>query len=398
VKAPQLIRLIFYNNPDRYPPIINKARLLARHGIEVEILCRDDGEQGNVAYPDGVTVRRIDGRGKSSGREYAGFVAQVLRHESRRVSVFIGHDMHGFLPARLLAARHRRPLVFHCHDFNDSGFPMSWGSRAVFKFQKRFARTADLVIVPDAGLGAVMMRELRLRRAPLVVTNAPLKRPAASGEALRRALASRGRCFERIVFRQGRVGVGHAIEATLRSIPHWAKRDWGFVVMGIGESSYIEKLSRQARDLGVERQFVALPPVSYDQVGHFTPGAHLGHALYEPIHINNVHIAGACKIQEYLAAGLPLLVSDRPSLRTLVEKYGCGLTADESSPASIAAAVNVLLGDPARAERMGAAGARAFERELCYERQFQPVLEALRELSSGSASRTSSEGILYADS
>jgi glycosyltransferase involved in cell wall biosynthesis len=112
-----------------------------------------------------------------------------------------------------------------------------------------------------------------------------------------------------------------------------------------------------------------------------TPGADAGHALYEPVHINNVYITTASnKLLEYLAAGLPVLVSDRPGLRAFVEKYECGLTADESSPESIAAAVNALLGDPDLARRLGAAGARAFAEELNYEHQFAPVLEAVRGL------------------
>jgi glycosyltransferase involved in cell wall biosynthesis len=82
-----------------------------------------------------------------------------------------------------------------------------------------------------------------------------------------------------------------------------------------------------------------------------------------------------------MAAGLPLLVSERPDLRAFVETYGCGLTADESSPESIAAAVNVLLGDPDLARRLGEAGARASRKEFNYESQFAPVLEAFRSLS-----------------
>src|SRR5205085_1443708 len=139
---------------------------------------------------------------------------------------------------------------------------------------------------------------------------------------------------------------GHAIESTLQSIAHWASRNWGFVVMGYGDQSYLDKLSGLAHSLGIKHQFVVLPPVGYDQVAQFTPGADVGHALYEPVHVNNLYIATASnKIMEYMADGLPLLVSDTPSLKSIVNKYQCGLTADEKSPESIAAAVNTLLGE-----------------------------------------------------
>lgn len=379
----RLIQVIFYNNPDNYPPIVNSVRLLARAGFRVEILCRDDDRRWGVSYPAGARVIRIDTRGRNSWQEYLGFVARVLRSGSKQVSLFVGHDMHGFLPARLLAALYRRPLIYHCHDFAEvSKGSAPAGGRLVSSFERRFAQTAGLVIIPDAERAAVVGRELHLKQDPLVVANAPLKRQTTIGEALHEALALRERRYEKVVFRQGRIGAGHAIESTLRSIPYWSNPKWGFVVMGCGEPSYLERLSAQATSLGVGRQFVILPPVGYDHVTRFTPGADLGHALYEPVHINNIHITTASnKIMEYMEAGLPLLVSERPSLKSLVKKYNCGLTADEQSPESIAAAVNILLGDPQVAKKMGVAARQAFEQEFCYERQFDPVINAFHKLS-----------------
>jgi glycosyltransferase involved in cell wall biosynthesis len=158
---------------------------------------------------------------------------------------------------------------------------------------------------------------------------------------------------------------------------HWANPGWGFVLMGQAEADYLNHLRALVCELGVERRFVVLPPVGYDEVAQFTEGADVGHALYRPAHINNVYIATASnKIMEYMAAGLPLLVSDTPATRALVEKYGCGVAADEESPEALGAAVNRLLGDRTAAKRMGAAAARAFDEEFSYRRQFSPVLNA----------------------
>jgi len=376
------IGVIFYNNPDTYPPIVNGLRLLSQAGFVCDLVCRDDGERWGVSYPPKVNVQRVVTRGHSSWREYVGFVARVMRRASSTTSVFIGHDMHGLLPARLLATFYRRPLVYHCHDFTDASRVLPLGSRIVRAFEQRFARTADLVIVPDRERAAYMKRALGLKKPPVVVANSPLTRPASSGAPLQVALGERGKSFERIVYRQGRIGAGHGIEATLRSIPAWRSTSWGFVVMGIGEPAYLEELTALAHSLRVEQQFVILPPVSYDRVLDFTPGADLGHALYEPVHINNLHMGTASnKVMEYMAAGLPLLVSNRSSLRALVEKYECGVTADESQPESIAIAINTLFEDEAGARRMAASASAAFDEVFSYGRQLAPVLDALLELA-----------------
>ncbi len=154
--------------------------------------------------------------------------------------------------------------------------------------------------------------------------------------------------------------------------------------MGLANEDYVDYLRNLAKRHGVDERFVILPPVAYDDVASFTTGASIGHALYDPVHVNNRYITTASnKTMEYMAAGLPLLVSDRPGLRALIERYDCGLTADESDPTSIAAAVNTLLGDPLRARQMGANAARAFDEEFRYEKQFAPVLTAMTEMASG---------------
>lgn len=377
-----LVESIFYNNPDTYPPIINSTRLLARAGSRVRITSRDDGRDWGVSYPAEARVRRVKPAGGGSWQRYLHFTLSALRHAGRGASLFVGHDMHGFLVARLLATLYRRPLVYHCHDFADPKLLTTAGLRVVHAFERRLARTAGLVIVPDAGRGEVIARALRLGRPPLVVANAPLSAPTGSGEALRRALAGEGYSFEETVLRQGRIGPGHAIEATLRSMPLWKCEGWGFAAMGQGEETYIRSLRGLAESLGVAGRFAVLPPVGYDRVAEFTPGAGVGHALYEPVHLNNAYMGTASnKLMEYVAAGVPVVVSGAASMRAFLDGCGCGVAADESSPESIAGALNRLLPDRERRAKMGLAGRRAFEEEYCYERQFEPALRAMKMLA-----------------
>jgi glycosyltransferase involved in cell wall biosynthesis len=385
-KTTRLITSIFYNNPDGYPPIINSTSLLASAGFKIDIYARVDGYNWGISYPQAVRLHRIDTRGGSSWREYLGFITRALRSADPSTAIFIGHDMHGLLPARLLATRYRRPLVYHCHDFTELSRPLTFGSAVVQRFERRFARTADLVIVPDGDRGRVIEAELRLQRPPLIIANSPLVSHRGTGGALRAVLTAIGYNFEQILFRQGRIGAGHGIEATIRSLPLWNSRRWGFVIMGLGDPVYAEQMTSLASALGVSDQFVILPPVGYNRVPEFTVDATVGHALYDPIHINNIHITTASnKIMEYMAAGLPLLASNSPGLRSFIEHYQCGILADEQVPDSIAAAINELMAAPERQRMMGAAAADAFMKVFCYERQFAPALETILSLISHKA-------------
>jgi glycosyltransferase involved in cell wall biosynthesis len=374
----RVVQAVLYTNPDGLPPAINAARVLSRAGFRVDMICRDYKQRWTIAYPPGTTVRRVKKRASSSSLEYVDFVVRAIRMADRSAVAIVGHEMHGLVPARLLATLSRKPLIYHCHDFVEVTRRVSAGARVVRALERRFARTADVVVVPDAGRAEVIARELRLTRPPLVVANAPLERPSGSREVLREALRGRGLCFEATVLRQGVLGPGHAIEATLRSLPQWAGKRWGFVLMGSGERRYLDGLMDLAASLGVEEQFAILPPVGYDEVARFTVGGDVGHALYDPVNVNHSYMGTASnKVMEYMAAGLPILVSDTDSFRPLVQRYACGTTVDETSPSAIAVAVNSLLGNPERRRAMGEAGARAFDEVFSYERQFAPLLEAI---------------------
>lgn len=385
-ETPLHIQSVFYANPDHYPPMINSAALFAQHGISQQIFCRGYVRPWfptqTASYTATTQVVRIADQRRSSFANYANFLRQVLKQASSQADAFIGYDLHGFLPARLLAARYRKPLVYHSHDYVENSSQRASLSIFLLKqFERVFARTADIVIVPDQTRAEFMTRELRLKTPPLVVANCPLTPPDPADNRLQQALNERNKQFERIVFRQGVVGRAHALEVTIRSMPLWENSGWGFVLLGPCEPAYQQELEKLAASLGVRDRLVILPPVPYNEVMQYTVGAHLGHALYEPAHVNNRFITTASnKTMEYQAAGLPLLLSGSPSDHALLAKYQHGLLADVTSPEAIASAVNAILGDEQRAQAMRQRSFRAFSREYNYAHQYAPVLEKLHAL------------------
>lgn len=376
-----IIQAVFYNDPDFYPPAVNAIRLLCQAGFAVELFTRETGCSHEIAYPSEARIVRLPPRGPNSWLQFLNYLREVVCRARPDAAFFWGHDMHGFLGARLAAWRRRRPLVYHCHDFADPGW-MTRGIKLVHAFELTFARTAEAVVVPDAGRAQLIARQLKLKWPPLVAANSPPLRPLEKKGVLQAALAAQGKHFETIVFRQGRIGRGHGLEMTVRSLPFWRRKDCGFVVMGIADADYAAMLKKLAEELRVQDRLAILPPVPYDKVFDFIAGAHVGHALYDPIHVNHAHpTTSSNKLMEYLAAGLPALLSDNPGLRDLAEQHECGIIVDETNPERIAAGVNTLAEDFPLQQRLGQAARRAFEEAFCFERQFAPVLEKMRALA-----------------
>ncbi len=73
------------------------------------------------------------------------------------------------------------------------------------------------------------------------------------------------------------------------------------------------------------------------------------------------------KLFEYMAAGLPAIVSDFPLWRRIVTEAGCGLVVDPKNPDAIAEAMLWILDHPAEAEAMGRRGREAVERVYSWD-------------------------------
>jgi len=365
--------------------MINAADVLDKHNWQQEILCTNFVSriwtQPPITYPSNTQLQRIPIKTQTTFLNYLYFIVQVLRHIDPSADIIMAYDMHALLPARMAAWRYRKPLVYHIHDYAENRDRRSLSIRLLKIFERLFAKTADLLVVPDKQRADVIVRELNLPSPPLIVANSSLNPPAAPTTDLQNALHKLGKQFDKIVFRPGRVGPGHSIDITIRSIPMWAGASWGFVVMGPCEESHRHWLEQTAAEVGVVDRFVILPPVSYTEVLNYTSGASLGHGIYEPIHVNHRYSTTASnKTMEYIAVGLPILLSDSESDRALVERYGNGLTVPHDSPQAIAAAVNHILGNSELAQQMSEGSRRAFQEEFNYEHQYLPVIERMQEI------------------
>lgn len=379
---------VFYNNPDFYPPIINSATLLCGIFNTSFLFTRDQDfavlPLNAVSYPPSVDILRMRLPSVPNVLKYALFVAKAARFNRFRPDFVMAHDAHALLPAWLLAKRSGSPLAYHCHDYMDDSEVVT-GSQRLFKaLERKIAPAADVVIIPDAERAAVMIQQLGLTREPIIAANAPLS-DAPRSTVLQDSLRSQGKDFSKIVFRQGRIGPNHALEATIRSMPLWADPSWGFVIMGSADAAYREHLLQFAAELGVSQQLAILPAVAYPDVASFTVGATLGHGLYDPTHFNHRFFTTASnKIMEYIAAGLPVLLSESTGSQALLSRYRIGLTADEKSPESIASAINAMLGGPEQMVSMQAESKRAFEEEFNYRQQYAPVIERFQQLTARS--------------
>jgi glycosyltransferase involved in cell wall biosynthesis len=97
--------------------------------------------------------------------------------------------------------------------------------------------------------------------------------------------------------------------------------------------------------------------VGRDRVAEIYASAAAGLVVLQPT-ANYVH-SHPTKMFEYMASGLPVIASDFPLWRNIVEGAGCGVCVDPLSREAVAGAIRWMLAHPGEARRMGERGRRA---------------------------------------
>jgi glycosyltransferase involved in cell wall biosynthesis len=138
---------------------------------------------------------------------------------------------------------------------------------------------------------------------------------------------------------------------------------------------------------GLEADLRALPgwdSVHYHgQVGRMQVAQILGKARAglvvlhpEPTHYESYPI----KMFEYMSAGLPVIASDFPVWRRIIDGAGCGVLVDPLNPGSIADAMRSILENPAEAEAMGRRGRQAVERSYNWDTEAGKIMGLYKKL------------------
>jgi glycosyltransferase involved in cell wall biosynthesis len=103
----------------------------------------------------------------------------------------------------------------------------------------------------------------------------------------------------------------------------------------IGTGDIYHAIRTRIVEKKLDKKIICTGQISYNELPVYTQGAIIGLSLEEDIGLN-YHYALPNKIFDYIQAHIPVLVSDLPEMRNIVEQYTCGEIVYSRTPKDIA--------------------------------------------------------------
>ena len=147
-----------------------------------------------------------------------------------------------------------------------------------------------------------------------------------------------------------------------------------FVVIG-GTSSEISNM--QLIDRLIDNgKLILIPRISHEKVINILLQSDIGISLVLPLDQTHI-LAMPRKIFEYLAAGLPVVAANVPTLKEIIESSNCGVLVDPSSPESIAQGVLRLITNNSLRKEFGENGRMSCENKYNWNNESKKLQNLL---------------------
>ncbi len=292
--------------------------------------------------------------------------------------VYHAHDCDTLALGWICACLRNRPLVYDSHELwvdwqlqMGASAMVAWAWRTV---EQSLCRRSRLCITVSDGLGDILRSRYRPSRL-LIVRNCPRK-PSADPPMTRQA--ARTLCSigpnENVVIYQGGIWRNRGLDVLVRA----AARLPQCRMLLVGPANdYANELAELARTCGAGNVSLLGHKEEADR-NVYMSAADLGVVLTQDRSLS-YRYSLANKVFEYFSRNVPVVVSDLPEYRRVIERTGAGLLCDPEDSDGLAAQIRAFFAkEPSFRSAMAERGRRAVLEELNMERQMEPVLEFYR--------------------
>jgi glycosyltransferase involved in cell wall biosynthesis len=343
-----------------------EACSLAKAGYDVVLIARHDKEE----TVSGVRVVPLP-KPRSRLHRMTGVLWRLYRLAVREnADVYHFHDPELMIVGLLLKLRGKK-VIWDVHEHYPNAildkYYLSKPLRRIVSksfdwFERAVARFYDYVIYTTPFVGAryqkMKVRSGRIENYPILSLSKTFERDPQDKIIYLGAMS-------RI---RGLIEVIEAFGVVAKQHPHWEL----CLVGSSRPQSFEQEMKDLATRRGVEAHVKFVEWVPYEEKERLSSQASMGVITYLPYSNNTSCLPN--KLFDYMLVGLPVVASNFPLYKEVVEPDRCGLIVDPSKPEEIAKAMEYLIEHPEEARRMGENGRRAVLEKYNWEKETERLL------------------------
>lgn len=287
----------------------------------------------------------------------------LLFHKAR---LLVANDLDTLLPNFLIHKLRRIPLVYDSHEFFTETpevihRPLVRG--VWLTLEKLILPRLPWMITVNESLAEIFSRKYGLEVLP--IRNVPSLRPLPSPANLAAEGIPEGK--DVLILQGSGINIHRGAEEVVEAMRYLDDA----VLVVIGSGDVIEHLKEQARQEGIAGKVFFFPRMPAEKLATFTAAATVGLSVDKDI-CPNYHFSLPNKLFDYIHAGTPVLASNLPEVRKVVEGWQVGRILPGHDPQVIAATLREMLSDKEALTRYRQNCLKARE-ELCWEKEKLPL-------------------------
>jgi glycosyltransferase involved in cell wall biosynthesis len=361
-------------------PRVTVVEGVAVHLVEIPLLKQKAKEAARTAKARRREVRQLVAAGRSPGH---GTIPLRVRHkralarardeaeraqeEARQLADDVVRPLARFEYAWLPLVRRLRPDLIHVHDFHGlsvidrlstdpsrerlrwiydaheyvRGLDLGASRDGVLRLEERLAPSADAVVTVSDSIAERLHDELHLPEHPTVVANTPSRNDAEPAPSSLRASIGLDESTPLLVY-AGRIGRRRRLDVAVRALAQLA--DVHLALVTDSPPAARDELLTIAAEVDTAERVHFVPQVAPTQVAGYLSAASAG--LHPLDRYTNGDLALPNKLFDYLHAGIPVVVSDTPTMAAFVRTHRLGAVASVDDVAAWANAIEEVLTHP----------------------------------------------------
>jgi glycosyltransferase involved in cell wall biosynthesis len=262
-----------------------------------------------------------------------------------KADLLVSNDLDTLLPSFLIHKLKGKPIVYDSHEYFTEVPELVSRPRiqAVWKRIESwiFPKLKDVFTVNDS-IAGLFEKDYGLR--PLVVRNIPIRKEEV--EPATREELGLSKDIKILILQGSGINIHRGSEEMLEAM----KFINNAVLLIVGGGDVIDTLKKMAECKELKDKVIFKPKQTYQKLMQYTANSDLGLTLDKDTNLN-YRFSLPNKLFDYIHAGIPVIASPLPEIKSIIDHYEVGDFIPSHEPKAIAEKINEILAKDALMEK-----------------------------------------------